>query len=84
MMISGSTVSVLQTSETDIHRGEVRGIKREIIISPKYLDEPEFSQEQMCALHEICESFILTNRARERNRRKRDRAKEKAKGGDAT
>ena len=68
MMISGSTVSVLQTSETDIHRGEVRGIKREIIIS----------------LHEICESFILTNRARERNRRKRDRAKEKAKGGDAT
>lgn len=83
MIISGPTVSVLQTADLDIYQGEVRGVKREIIISPKYLDEPEFSSEQLHALYEICESFILTNRARERSRRRREKAKEKAKGGDA-
>ena len=84
-MISGPTVSAFQNTEIDIHRREVRGgIKRNIIIDPQYLDQPEFTQEQLKALHESCERFILTIRARERNRRKRERMRNKTKGGDAT
>ena len=42
-----------------------------LIVHFKYEDEPWFTQDQQMAIHEICESFLLRNRARERSKRQR-------------
>lgn len=42
-----------------------------------YKDEPPFTLEQQKAIHEICDSFLLTNRMRARNKRRY----QKKKGG---
>lgn len=53
------------------------GVDRSIIIRCQYLDEPAFTDDQMKALHEIVESFIMTNRQRARNKSKAEYAKKR-------
>lgn len=65
-MVSSDLIQVYQIQENK----HGRGISNTVFLTPKYLDEPQFTIEQELALHEIAESFLLTNRMRKRNRRK--------------
>lgn len=72
-MVSGKNIQVYQVQENK----DGRGVSNTLFITPRYLDEPPFTLEQQKALYEIAESFLLTNRARDRNKRKaRKRRKE--------
>ena len=49
-------------------------------IQSRYLDDPLFTLEQEKALHEIARSFLIVNRKRESDKRRKDRAKRKKEG----
>ena len=48
-----------------------------LIIQSRYCDDPRFTLDQEKALHEIARSFLIVNRKRESDKRKKDRAKRK-------
>lgn len=74
-MINSRRLCVYQ----NIENKDGRGISVQIIIMPNYLDEPPFTQEQLMAIHEICDSFLLVNRAREQQKRQAERRRDKRK-----
>ena len=53
-----------------------------LIIQSRYCDDPKFTLDQEKALHEIARSFLIFNRKRESDKRRKDRAKEKVKQED--
>ena len=65
-MVSGKNIQVYQVPENK----DGRGVSNTLFIVPRHLDEPLFTLEQQRALYEIAESFLLTNRMRERKREK--------------
>lgn len=77
-MISSDRVQVWQDAEPD---KDGRGLNRQLRISLRYLDEPEFTQDQLKAIHEIIDSFLLTNRQRARNRRNAERRRKEDRHG---
>lgn len=46
-----------------------------LIIQSRYCDDPRFTLDQEKALHEIARSFLIVNRKRESDKRRKDRAK---------
>lgn len=78
-MVSSNKLQVYQIRENR----DGRGISTTLFVSLRYLDDPPFTQEQQEALHEICESFLLTNRMRERNRNKAARRRKKEGNANA-
>ena len=48
-----------------------------LIIQSRYCDDPRFTLDQEKALHEIARSFLIVNRKRESDKRRKDRAKQK-------
>ena len=62
MMVSGSEISVFQNGN-------------ELIISPRYLEDPQFTLDQEQALYEIAKSFLMVNRQKERRRRYSEKKK---------
>ena len=48
-----------------------------LIIQSRYCDDPKFTLDQEKALHEIARSFLIVNRKRESDKRRKDRAKRK-------
>lgn len=51
-----------------------------LIIQSRYCDDPNFTLDQEKALHEIARSFLIVNRKRESDKRRKDRAKRKQEG----
>ena len=51
--------------------------KDALIIQSRYCDDPKFTLEQEKALHEIARSFLIVNRKRESDKRRKERAKRK-------
>ena len=51
-----------------------------LIIQSKYCDDPRFTLDQEKSLHEIARSFLIANRKRESDKRRKDRAKRKKEG----
>ena len=51
-----------------------------LIIQSRYCDDPRFTLDQEKALHEIARSFLIVNRKRESDKRRKDRAKRKKEG----
>ena len=51
--------------------------KDALIIQSWYCDDPPFTLDQEKALHEIARSFLIVNRKRESDKRRKDRAKRK-------
>ena len=51
-----------------------------LIIQSKYCDDPKFTLDQEKSLHEIARSFLIVNRKRENDKRRKDRAKRKKEG----
>jgi predicted urease superfamily metal-dependent hydrolase len=47
------------------------------IIQSRYCDDPAFTLEQEKALHEIARSFLIVNRKRESDKRRKERVKQK-------
>ena len=64
-MVSGSEISIFQNGN-------------ELIISPRYLEDPQFTLDQEKALYEIAKSFLMVNRQKERRRRYAEKRKNKA------
>jgi phage anti-repressor protein len=48
-----------------------------LIIQSRYCDDPRFTLDQEKALHEIARSFLIVNRKRESDKRRKDRVKRK-------
>jgi hypothetical protein len=48
-----------------------------LIIQSRYCDDPPFTLDQEKALHEIARSFLIVNRKRESDKRRKERAKQK-------
>lgn len=48
-----------------------------LIIQSRYCDDPPFTLDQEKALHEIARSFLIANRKKESDKRRKDRAKRK-------
>ena len=67
-MVSGSEISIFQNGN-------------ELIISPRYLEDPQFTLDQEQALYEIAKSFLMANRQKERRRRYAEKRKNKAGEG---
>jgi len=55
--------------------------KDALIIQSQYCDDPKFTLEQEKALHEIARSFLIVNRKRESDKRRKERAKRKKEDG---
>ena len=55
--------------------------KDALIIQSRYCDDPKFTLEQEKALHEIARSFLIVNRKRESDKRRKERAKRKKEDG---
>ena len=53
----------------------------DLIIQSRYCDDPKFTLEQEKALHEIARSFLIVNRKRESDKRRKERAKRKKEDG---
>lgn len=51
-----------------------------LIIQSRYCDDPNFTLDQEKALYEIARSFLIVNRKRESDKRRKDRAKRKQEG----
>jgi hypothetical protein len=51
--------------------------KDALIIESRYCDDPRFTLDQEKALHEIARSFLIVNRKRESDKRRKDRVKRK-------
>ena len=51
-----------------------------LIIQSRYGDDPKFTLDQEKALHEIARSFLIVNRKRESDKRRKERAKRKKEG----
>ena len=51
-----------------------------LIIQSRYCDDPRFTLDQEKALHEIARSFLIVNRKRESDKRRKERAKRKKEG----
>ena len=51
-----------------------------LIIQSRYCDDPPFTPEQEKVLHEIARSFLIVNRKRESDKRRKERAKRKKEG----
>jgi len=51
--------------------------KDALIIQSRYCDDPRFTLDQEKALHEIARSFLIVNRKRESDKRRKERAKRK-------
>ena len=51
--------------------------KDALIIQSRYCDDPPFTLDQEKALHEIARSFLIVNRKRESDKRRKDRVKRK-------
>ena len=54
--------------------------KDALIIQSRYCDDPRFTLDQEKVLHEIARSFLIVNRKRESNKRRKERAKRKKEG----
>ena len=63
-MISDKELQVWQNKDT-------------LIIQSRYCDDPKFTLAQEKALHEIARSFLIVNRKRESDKRRKDRVKRK-------
>ena len=48
-----------------------------LIIQSRYCDDPRFTLDQEKALHEIARSFLIVNRKRESDKKRKERAKRK-------
>ena len=48
-----------------------------LIIQSRYCDDPRFTLDQEKALHEIARSFLIVNRKRESDKRRKERARRK-------
>lgn len=72
-MVSGKNIQVYQFPENK----DGRGVSNTLFIVPRHLDEPLFTPEQQRAIYEIAEAFLLTNRARERNRERAKKRRER-------
>ena len=46
-----------------------------LIIQSRYCDDPRFTLDQEKALYEIARSFLIVNRKRESDKRRKERAK---------
>ena len=46
-----------------------------LIIQSRYCDDPRFTLDQEKALHEVARSFLIVNRKRESDKRRKERAK---------
>ena len=55
--------------------------KDALIIQSRHCDDPKFTLEQEKALHEIARSFLIVNRKRESDKRRKERAKRKKEDG---
>ena len=51
-----------------------------LIIQSRYCDDPIFTLEQEQALHEIARSFLIVNRKRASDKRRKENAKRKREG----
>ena len=51
-----------------------------LIIQSRYCDDPKFTLDQEKSLHEIARSFLIVNRKRESDKRRKARAKRKQEG----
>ena len=51
-----------------------------LIIQSRYCDDPRFTLDQEKALHEIARSFLIVNRKKESDKRRKERAKRKKEG----
>ena len=51
--------------------------KDALIVKSRYCDDPRFTLDQEKALHEIARSFLIVNRKRESDKRRKDRVKRK-------
>lgn len=51
-----------------------------LIIQSRYCNDPPFTLDQEKALHEIARSFLIVNRKRESDKRRKERAKQKKEG----
>ena len=47
-----------------------------LMIQSRYVDDPPFTLEQEKAFHEIARSFLIVNRKRENEKRRRGKAKD--------
>lgn len=56
--------------------------EKALIIQSRYCDDPKFTLDQEKTLHEIARSFLIVNRKRESDKRRKDRAKAKRKQED--
>ena len=53
--------------------------EKALIIQSRYCDDSKFTLDQEKALYEIARSFLIVNRKRESDKRRKDRAKAKRK-----
>ena len=53
------------------------GVLNVLKIETRYADDPPFTLEQEKAFHEIARSFLIVNRKRESDKRRKENAKKK-------
>lgn len=56
--------------------------KDALIIQSRYCDDPKFTLEQEKALHEIARSFLIVNRKRASDKRRKEKAKRNRRASD--
>lgn len=58
------------------------GVLNVLKIESRYADDPRFTLEQEKAFHEIARSFLIVNRKRESDKRRKENAKKKKTKSD--